>query len=68
MARADESPHERDIAREKLQAMGEGWGEPPRRPPASPAPAPVPRGWGVTTTSTTNGSYAHFTFTVTFEV
>lgn len=38
MARQDVSPNERDIARDKLLAMGEGWDEPPHRPPAAPTP------------------------------
>jgi len=60
MARQDVSPHERDIARAKLQAAGEGWDEPPRRPPVAPGiPAdrfdggrPISVFTGFTTTST----------------
>lgn len=66
MARQDESPNERDIARDKLLAMGEGWDEPPRRPPAAPAPGAMPWGHGMTvsftsvttnTTSFTTGTF-----------
>lgn len=68
MARQDESPRERDIARAKLQDAGMGWDEPPRRPPAAPAPSPEPFGFTVrsTGTATTNvgtgfGVYIRFT-------
>lgn len=64
MARQDVSPHERDIARAKLQEAGMGWDEPPTRPPAAPAPAFDP-GWQhvqvtFTGTGTTNVSFNGF--------
>lgn len=46
MANQDDSPNERDIARAKLAAIGEGWNEPPRRPPVAAAPGPVPDPFG----------------------
>lgn len=67
MARQDVSPHERDIAREKLLAMGEGWDEPPRRPPAAPA-SPQPSGWSWTSTSGTTSSTNFGGFTIHVEI
>ena len=52
MAEADESPHEASIARQRLQAMGNGGQLPPRRPPVAPGMPGWPPGW----TSTTSGS------------
>lgn len=60
MARQDVSPHERDIARDKLLAMGEGWDEPPKRPPAAPTPTPQPQWSWSTTTSTSNWTTSTF--------
>lgn len=58
MAQQDASPHERDIARAKLEAMG-AWPPPPRPParPAAPSPAPQPFGFAypATTGTTTSG-------------
>ncbi len=68
MARQDESPNERDIARAKLQEAGHGWDEPPRRPPAAPAPsAPWPPSFGARmTTTTAAGSFTQGTFYIRF--
>lgn len=63
MARQDTSPRERDIARAVLQAAGEGWDEPPKRPPAAPA-YPMPSSWHTNSTNTAsvgfNGTGAIF--------
>lgn len=66
MAHADESPHERDRARDILDAAGVGWREPPRRPPAAPAPSmPGPDfTMSSATTSTGFGGSYSFVFTV----
>jgi hypothetical protein len=69
MARADESPHERDIARAKLAEMGEGWNEPPSRPPVAPGSFDMPN-WDAWQGATTSVNVSHtpggasFVFTI----
>jgi hypothetical protein len=67
MAQQDVSPHERDIARAKLQEAGMGWDEPPRRPPVAPAPFDANFGPGFNSVATvtfsggTGSIYIRFT-------